>query len=130
MRFNAVFRQTNQRLDVHFGSTDQRLDATFENFQQVTVLEAAEVYDGDYDVTPQVTPQVLQTRQKLMREDLRVKAIPYYDVANLAGGSTVYIAAVIEPDEPDTPDETLAILGLGKLGSMTLGKARLGSSTT
>jgi hypothetical protein len=108
MRFNAVFRQTNQRLDVHFGSTDQRLDATFENFQQITVLEDAEVYDGDYEVTPQVTPQVLQTRLKLMREDLRVQAIPYYDVGNTAGGSTVYIGTLD------------AVLGQSRLGVMTL----------
>lgn len=98
MRFNAVFRQTDQRLDVHFESTDQRLDATFENFQQVTVLEDVEVYDGNYEVIPKVEAQVLQTRQKFMQEDLRVKAIPYYDVGNTAGGSTVFIAAVIEPD--------------------------------
>ena len=48
-------------------------------------------YTGSYRVTPQVDPQTLGTKDKVMTDDLVIKAIPYYDVGNEAGGSTVYI---------------------------------------
>lgn len=56
------------------------------------VYMGGEPYEGPYDVTPKVTAQTLQTAQKLMREDVSVRAIPYFDVSNPAGGNTVYIA--------------------------------------
>ena len=51
-----------------------------------------EPYDGPYDVTPKVTAQTLPTAKKLMRDDVSVRAIPYFDVSNPAGGNTIYIA--------------------------------------
>ena len=51
-----------------------------------------EPYDGPYDVTPKVTAQTLSTAKKLMRDDVSVRAIPYFDVSNPAGGNTIYIA--------------------------------------
>ena len=56
------------------------------------VYVGGEPYDGPYDVTPKVTAQTLKTAQKLMREDVSVRAIPYFDVSNPAGGNTIYIA--------------------------------------
>ena len=56
------------------------------------VYLGGEPYEGPYDVTPKVTAQALQTAQKLMREDVSVRAIPYFDVSNSAGGNTIYIA--------------------------------------
>ena len=56
------------------------------------VYLGGEPYDGPYDVTPKVTAQTLQTAQKFMREDVSVRAIPYFDVSNPAGGNTIYIA--------------------------------------
>ena len=50
------------------------------------------VYDGPYEAIPKVTAQTLKTAQKLMREDVSVRAIPYFDVSNPAGGNTIYIA--------------------------------------
>ena len=49
-------------------------------------------YSGSYDITPKVTAQVLQTKDKHMTDDVTIKKIPYFDVSNDAGGSTVYIA--------------------------------------
>ena len=56
------------------------------------VYMGGEPYEGPYDVTPKVTAQTLPTAKKLMREDVSVRAIPYFDVSNPAGGNTVYIA--------------------------------------
>ena len=50
------------------------------------------VYDGPYEAIPKVTAQTLQTAQKFMREDVSVRAIPYFDTSNPAGGNTIYIA--------------------------------------
>lgn len=51
----------------------------------------ADVYTGDYEVTPQTVGQELFTKQKFMADDVTVHAIPYYEVGNNSGGSTVYI---------------------------------------
>ena len=56
------------------------------------VYLGGEPYEGPYEVTPKVTAQTLPTAKKLMREDVSVRAIPYFGVSNPAGGNTIYIA--------------------------------------
>lgn len=56
------------------------------------VYLSGEPYDGPYEVTPKVTAQTLPTKKMLMREDVSIRAIPYFDVSNQAGGNTIYIA--------------------------------------
>ena len=53
-------------------------------------------YTGSYTVTPSVSESSVHTAQKYMEDDITIKAIPYYDVSNTAGGSTVYIGKEIE----------------------------------
>lgn len=53
-------------------------------------------YEGEYEVTPSVTAQTLPTKDKLMSDDLTIKAIPVYNVGNTSGGSTFYIATMDE----------------------------------
>ena len=48
-------------------------------------------YAGVYDVRPETYPQTLYTAGKVMREDVTVRAIPYYEVDNAAGGNTIII---------------------------------------
>jgi hypothetical protein len=49
-------------------------------------------YDGTYEVTPQAeTAVTLKTAKKYLSEDVTVKKIPYYEVDNESGGTTVYI---------------------------------------
>lgn len=91
MRFPVRFNQTNNVLPVAFKSNSQRFVADFGNFQTVAIYPDAEVYEGSYTVTPEVTAQTLPTKNKTMTQDLRVRAIPYYDVGNTSGGSTIYI---------------------------------------
>lgn len=88
IKFKAAYRQ----LPIKFRSVDKQIPITFHSFQRVSVFEHVEHYDGDYFVTPRVDEQTLETDSKLMLDDLTVKAIPYYDTTNAAGGSTVYIA--------------------------------------
>ena len=53
-------------------------------------------YDGEYEITPIVEEQVLETRQKVMVEDLTIQAIPFYETSNTTGGTTVYIGVLTE----------------------------------
>lgn len=57
---------------------------------------SAETYNGSYVVIPQVDEQFMYTQGKYMDDDVNIKAIPYYDVSNATGGSTVYIGTMDE----------------------------------
>lgn len=48
-------------------------------------------YGGAYEITPAVEAQTLETANKLMTDDLTVRAVPYYQTSNITG-DTVYIA--------------------------------------
>ena len=48
-------------------------------------------YDGPYEVTPRFYEQVLETKEKLMIDDVTVDVIPVHEVTNPAGGITVTI---------------------------------------
>lgn len=50
-----------------------------------------EYYIGEYDVTPKIKSQVLETRDKLMSDDVTVRAISFYEVSNPQGGTTFII---------------------------------------
>ena len=47
-------------------------------------------YEGEYEITPKVNAQTIETRSKTMKDDLTVLAIPYYETSNPTG-KTVYI---------------------------------------
>lgn len=50
-----------------------------------------ERYEGGYTVIPAVAAKSLSTKDKLMQDDVTVTAIPYYEVSNPQGGSTIVI---------------------------------------
>lgn len=47
-------------------------------------------YDGSYDIIPRVDEQTLETKNKVLRDDVLVESIPYYQTSN-PYGNTVYI---------------------------------------
>lgn len=54
-------------------------------------------YAGVYIVTPKTEEeQILNTSNKVLTDDIHVKKIPYFDVSNTSGGSTVYIGSDLE----------------------------------
>lgn len=57
-------------------------------------IAGADEYEGAYSVTPLVSEQTLETANKLMREDVLVLGVPYYETSNLTG-ETVYIASEV-----------------------------------
>lgn len=50
-----------------------------------------EDYTGEYEILPQVTDQTVETNDKRMTDNLKVLAIPYYEVSNASGGNTLNI---------------------------------------
>ena len=53
-----------------------------------------EPYEGTYDVTPKAnSAQKLPTSGKLLTDDITVRKIPYYEVGNSSGGTTIYIGS-------------------------------------
>lgn len=49
-------------------------------------------WDGTYNVVPRLSPQVLNTTDHIMRDDLTVEGIPTYRTTNPSGGYTVIIS--------------------------------------
>lgn len=53
-------------------------------------------YIGPYEVTPNVKEQqILNTTDRVLHKDVTIKEIPYFDVSNTSGGSTVYIGSEV-----------------------------------
>ena len=79
-------------IDLKFNIDPAKVNLKFNAYQRVVATdESVDRYKGDYEVTPKVESQVLQTAQKFLEDNVTIKEIPYFDVSNTAGGSTVYI---------------------------------------
>lgn len=54
-------------------------------------------YEGIYTVIPSTEAAItLTTKYKVMRENVQISKIPYYETSNLSGGYTVYIGNEVE----------------------------------
>ena len=61
------------------------------------LLYNAPVYDGEYVITPKAEEaQVLATKNRVLEDNVTVEKVPSFDVSNLSGGRTFYIAAEVE----------------------------------
>lgn len=50
-------------------------------------------YEGLYAVKPLKIPQILSTRNKLLTDDITILSIPYQEVSNQSGGTTITIGS-------------------------------------
>lgn len=57
---------------------------------QIAIGGVEETYKGTYEVIPKVYSQSLPTKNKVMKENISILEIPYYETSNLSG-KTVYI---------------------------------------
>ena len=80
MRIPVAFRENAVKLQV-----DMR----------VGVGGSGEHYTGAYEVTPDTVQQVLPTAQKVMSRDVTILEIPFFEVTNNSGGTTVSIVKEI-----------------------------------
>lgn len=59
-----------------------------------TVEYDGETYEGSYTIRPAVEAQIIETKDKLMSDDITIQAIPYHVVDNAEMGLTVIIGGV------------------------------------
>lgn len=94
MNLRVDFSESKQSFHADFLENDQALKANLGEVQTVTKY-ISEKYEGSYSITPKVEAQTMPTKEKVMVDDVTIKAIPFFDVSNTSGGSTVYIAKEI-----------------------------------
>ena len=59
----------------------------------ISVITEPESFDGNYEVTPKAfESQILETKNKMMKENITIKKVPYWESSNQSGGKTAYIA--------------------------------------
>lgn len=84
------------RFKVDFAESCMSFGVRFSALQIVEQLKDAEKYTGPYVVIPHAhNEQTLETAQKLMTDNVTVQKVPFYDVSNTTGGTTVYIASEV-----------------------------------
>ncbi len=54
-------------------------------------VNPAPPYEGEYEVTPKFEAQTLHTADRLLTKDVIIEEIPYAEVSNNSGGTTVTI---------------------------------------
>lgn len=70
------------------------LNGEFGNYIQVSA-QTYPYYEGEYEVIPMAyESQVLPTTDTIMRDDLTIREVPYYETSNV-NGTTVYIASEV-----------------------------------
>lgn len=62
----------------------------------LTAPRGYEDYIGSYEVTPSTAEQIMNTADKHLTDNIIIHEIPYYNVSNQSGGSTVYIGNGVE----------------------------------
>lgn len=76
--------------DIDIVPLDFEVEINLDNTNKIP-QNTYEYYAGNYEVIPKTENQVLKTKDKLMSDDVTIKEIPFFEVSNLAGGTTCYI---------------------------------------
>lgn len=91
LSFDVQFTPINREFTLDFQSSETSFDVTFEAISVITELpEGLSFYDGEYVIVPILKDQTLTTTDKILKNDVTVKAIPYDEVSN-SHGITVII---------------------------------------
>ena len=80
---------------VKFENLNKPIKVDFESASKIVIVDTTEHYKGNYEVTPKITPQVMQTRNLIMDNDVLINKIPYFETGNNSGGNTVYIGSEV-----------------------------------
>ena len=77
--------------EIGFSPTKSVFQVEFDTAVEIKEYIGVDIYDGEYTLTPETTDQVLLTKEKLLKENVTVKAVPKQIADNPAGGQTVTI---------------------------------------
>lgn len=63
----------------------------------ICVAKEYDAYSGDYKVIPKASgSQILNTANKVLKEDILVTEVPYWETSNESNGLTAYIAKEVD----------------------------------
>ena len=93
--FALDFPKKSMPVDVIFEENSKDFCACFSSELEVTIAQDIAPYIGNYTVTPKVTEQTLETGNMRMAANLKIEKIPYVEVNNSMGGTTVYIGSEV-----------------------------------
>ncbi|WP_289133333.1 hypothetical protein [uncultured Bacteroides sp.] len=63
----------------------------------ICVTREYDTYSGDYKVVPKASgSQILNTANKVLKEDILVTGVPYWETSNESNGTTAYIAKEVD----------------------------------
>lgn len=85
-----VRNEAVQKINLSVTNTNQNVGIR-QDVITIPVYKDVPEYQGAYDITPKVVEQRMETKDKLMTDDVTIKSIPFFNVSNTSGGSTVYI---------------------------------------
>lgn len=51
-------------------------------------------YKGDYSIIPKINSQIMDTKDKIMKDNVEVAAIPFHEVSN-ENGTTIVIGGIL-----------------------------------
>ena len=88
MRLAVDFDEVDTVLDAFFIQTECTFNA---DFGEIFFINTDVTYEGPYDVIPRVYQQILETKDKLMTDDVTVEIIPLAKTLNQSNGYTVTI---------------------------------------
>ena len=91
MIIKVKFTEITKNMPVKFVESGGALHAKMGEIHTVTEYVGGEKYEGAYEVTPKVEAQTMPTKDKVLIDDMTVKAIPFFSVSNTSGGNTVFI---------------------------------------
>lgn len=79
-----------ENIEIDTDIDEEELCADFGIVTERVIQGDVEVYHGQYDVTPRIVKQSLETAQKYLEKNVTVNEIPLYEVDN-PKGTTIYI---------------------------------------
>ena len=88
MKLRVSFNEVDSYISTKFIQTKCTFNT---NFGEIFQIRTDDKYEGDYNVIPRVYQQTLETKDKLMLDDVTVEIIPLSRVINLSNGYTVTI---------------------------------------
>lgn len=88
MKLKVSFNEVDSYISTKFIQTKCTFNT---NFGEIFQIRTDDKYEGDYTVIPRVYQQTLETKDKLMLNDVTVEIIPLSRVINLSNGYTVTI---------------------------------------
>ena len=88
MKLTISFDEVDSCIAAHFIQTECTFNT---DFGEIVLVKTDDIYEGDYNVIPRVYQQVLDTKDKVMTNDVTVEIIPLARIMNLSNGYTVTI---------------------------------------